>query len=326
MCNRYEMIKKLAGNQLSRIERNCNTYCRSETSMTQLIGNMITSSNHTALAQCIEDYLVELSPGDLKGCEAHLEMQTTNCQVDNLFIDLMLVSKNAVVVIEVKKWSELYNDLLTYHAKANNISYDRKVAKMTLSFNKIPEAEKQGWKSLIMDELADYFLKNATISSEGGGSEFATNAHDLATILATSGYSTTDEVKVDGNAKEKAHREIAAIAQIVKQDPNINVGFAHEEPWKVMQVIDVKIDVYSVNIGISINFVTSEVVLDISNCGGIQHEISGAIMRQDFKGEIRYPYVSTVFVKIPKPSESDKKDLYYANFLVNFISKVEMSK
>jgi len=291
--------------------------------MTQLIGRVITSSDHTALAQCIEHYLVQLSPGDLEGCKAVFEMQTTNCQTNNLFIDLMLVSKNAVVVIEAKTWSPLHNDLCTYEEKAKKIAYGRKIAKMTLSFNKIPEAEEQGWKSLIMDELAEYFLEKSTIYSEGGGSEFATNAHDLATILAFSGYSAIDEIKIDDNAKEKAHTEIAAIAQRVSQYPNINVGLAHENPWKVMQVIDVKIDVYSVNVGISINYITSEVILDISNCGGIQHEISGAIMRQKFKGEIRYPYTSTVFVKIPMPPESSQTDLYYSEFLVNFISKVE---
>jgi hypothetical protein len=322
MCKRYEMIKKLAGDQLSRIERNCNTYCRSETSMTQLIGNMLTSSNHTALAQCIEKSLA-LSHEDLKDCEAVFEMKTTNCHTNNLFIDLMLISSKAVVVIEAKTWSPLHNDLSTYEEKANNISYGRKVAKMTLSFDQIAEAEEKGWKSLLVDELADYFLKNATISSEGGGSEFATNAHDLATILAFSGYSTIDGAKVDNNAKEKAHTEIAAIAQRVNQYPNMDTRFAHEGGWAVLQVMNVNIDKYSVNAGISIHITTGEVVLDISNCGGIQHEISGAIMRHEYRGEIRNPYISTVFVKIPKPPEPDKADLHYADFLNDFISKVE---
>jgi hypothetical protein len=323
MCKRYKMIKKLAGDQLSRIERNCNTYCRSETSMTQLIGNMFTSSKHTALARCIEGYLEELSFRDLEDCQAHFEVKTTNCKSNNLFIDLMLTSPKAVVVIEAKTWSPLHNDLGTYEEKAKNIAYGRKVAKMTLSFNKMPEAELQGWKSLIMDELAEYFLDNATVSSEGGGSEFATNAHDLAAILAFSGYSSTDEAKANDNAKDKAHREVNAIAQIVNKSPNLYVRFAHENPWKVMQVINVNIENFSVNIGISINFITSEVVLDISNCGGIQHEIAGAIMRQNFKGEIRGLYVSSVFVKIPKPPALKDADLHYADILVDFISKVE---
>lgn len=322
MCKRYEMIKKLAGEQLSRIERNCNTYCRGETSMTQLIGKIITSSNHTALAQCIEKYLA-LSYEDLKDCEAYFEIKTTNCESNNLFIDLMLISPKAVVVIEAKTWSPLHNDLNVYEEKVNNIAYGRKVAKMTLSFDRIPEAEIKGWKSLIMDELADYFFKNATLSSEGGGIEFASNAHDLATILAFSGYSSVDERKLDDNAKEKAYSQVGNIALIVNERLDRDVRFPHEGDWAALQVMNVSIDKFSVNAGISINITTGEVVLDISNCGGIQHEVSGAILRQEFKGEIRYPYISTVFVKIPKPPESDDLDLYYADFLIDFLFKVE---
>jgi len=288
--------------------------------MTQLIGKMITSSEHTALAQCLEKYL-EFDNEDLKGCEAVFEMQTTNCKTNNLFIDLMLVSKNAVVVIEVKAWSKLHNDLPTYYEKANKIAFNRKVAKMTLSINKIYE---EGWKSIVIDELAEYFLENATIYSEGGGSECATNAHDLATILAYSGYSTTNEVQVDDNTKEKAHSEIKNISSIVKKQLNRDTRCLHEKPWKVMQVMNIEIDEYNVNVGIGINFITGEVVLDISGCLGIQYEIAGAILRQGFKGEIRDRY--TVFVKIPKPLVSDKTDIYYADFLINFIFEVENTK